>query len=304
MSVRQELPRVQVLTSRTNWASWKGSIEANARWVGVWRYCDPDIPGEQHHELKEPEKPHVSTVRPGATSIVDLGEADFAELSSIVDKYWQQMRVYEETQAKLDVIFQLIRTHVDRNHFSLVEHATTPREQLMLLGGEFKESPLEALESEWELLQCLAQGSAVQELFERWNDLFAHCADQDARKECVFWGFLEAAAKCENPRQPLCLQNWVRGKYSPSDLQSTGRALCSRQRRVQAERDWDEISSRCCVGSAPRPTKLASRSLYPPPDDDLGDQDTGVWDGSVVSEDVTKGLVSQHEVAADGSCRC
>ncbi|KAJ5782367.1 hypothetical protein N7457_004141 [Penicillium paradoxum] len=301
--MRRELQlRVETLTSRRNWASWKSTIEAHARLEGVWGYCDPDIPDEQYLELKEPEKPHFSTVRPGATSIVDLGEADFAELSSIVNQYWSQMRVYEETQDRLNTIFNLIKTHVNRDHFHLIEHSNTPREQLTILSVEFKQSPLESLEPEWEIIQYLAREPEVQELFARWNNLFADCAkclNQDARREYAFWDCLEGAANRGNKRRPLNSQHWIQSKYWPKNLGLESCASNYNQRRAQAERDWDAIFSRGCIDNSPPSisTEPVSQSFYPDTENDLSDQPTEVWDGSEAAEDVPeveKPLGTQH----------
>ncbi|KAJ6184775.1 hypothetical protein N7519_006076 [Penicillium mononematosum] len=134
--MRRDLQERPEMLTRTNWKSWKNEIEKHARKEGVWKYCNPDAPSEYYPELHEPEKPHVSTVRPEAKSIVDLGEDDFIELSSIVDQYWKQMRAYENIQTKLQVIFELIENNVDYEHFSLIKHAETPLEQMAVLAAK------------------------------------------------------------------------------------------------------------------------------------------------------------------------
>ncbi|KAJ5442572.1 hypothetical protein N7445_005579 [Penicillium cf. griseofulvum] len=190
MNMRRKLLEPPEILTRTNWKSWKNDIEKHARKEGVWKYCDPSTPDQYHPELHEPEKPHVSTVRPEAKSIVDLGEDDFIELSSVVDLYWKQMHVYEKIQSGLDVIFQLIKYHVDDEYFNLIKHAETPLEQMVALSVKFNKSHLENLQPRWERIQQLASKTEVQELFELWNALFTDCdgyLSGHARNQDAFW---------------------------------------------------------------------------------------------------------------------
>ncbi|KGO41892.1 hypothetical protein PEX2_076080 [Penicillium expansum] len=173
--MRQDLEERPEKVTRSNWKSWKNAIEKHARKEGVWKYCNPDAPGEYYAEIHEPEKPHISTARPEVKSIVELGEDDFIELSSIVDQYWKQMRGYENIQTKLQVILELIEDHVDDEHFDLIKHAKTPLEQMTVLSDKFKKFRLEDLQPRWERIQELANKPDSQELFKLWNALFTDC---------------------------------------------------------------------------------------------------------------------------------
>jgi hypothetical protein len=268
MTLRREQPvKLELLTSYTNSTLWMNNLELHARLEGVWGYCDPDAPDEDTPELHEPEKPHVSTVRPDATSIVDLGESDFAELSSIVDQYWKQMRAYEKIQDGLRIIFELIKSHVDHHHLTLIKHAKTPREQLAILSVEFKKHHLESMQPEWERIQDLARGAEVQELFERWKDLFANCAeyiDKDVRKEDAFWDCLEPATGASSSTT-LHSQYWIASRYWVRDLEYVDRVARAAQLREQASKDWDSIVSRFPAdGSGPsEATECATPSSCP-----------------------------------------
>ncbi|KAJ6139843.1 hypothetical protein N7471_006329 [Penicillium samsonianum] len=210
--MRRDLQERPEILTRTNWKSWKNEIEKHARKEGVWKYCNPDAPSEYYPELHEPEKPHVSTVRPEAKSIVDLGEDDFIELSSIVDQYWKQMRTYESIQTKLQVIFELIENHVDYEHFSLIKHAETPLEQLAVLSVKFKKSCLEDLQPRWERIQELANKADVRELFKLWNVLFTDCnayLSGSARRQDAFWDCVETTGDISATWLPLTSQHWI-----------------------------------------------------------------------------------------------
>jgi hypothetical protein len=209
--MRRDLEGPEILT-RSNWKSWKNEIEKHARKEGVWKYCNPDSPGEYYSELHEPDKPHISTVRPEAKSIVDLGEDDFIELSSIVDQYWKQMRAYENIQTKLQVIFELIENHVDYEHFSHIKHAETPLEQMTVLSVKFKKSRLEDLQPRWERIQELANKPDIQALFKLWNSLFTDCdvyLSGSARRQDVFWDCVERAGDISGNWLPLTSQHWI-----------------------------------------------------------------------------------------------
>lgn len=207
MNMRRDLEEGPEILTRSNWKSWKNEIEKHARKEGVWKYCNPDAPGEYYPELHEPEKPHISTVRPEAKSIVDLGEDDFIELSSIVDQYWKQMRDYGNIQTKLQVIFELIENHVDYEHFSLIKHAETPLEQMAVLSVKFKKSRLEYLQPRWERIQELANKPDVQALFKLWNSLSTDC-DGYLSKD-VFWDCVESAGDIWGDWLPLTYRHWI-----------------------------------------------------------------------------------------------
>ncbi|KAF7530520.1 hypothetical protein PCG10_000021 [Penicillium crustosum] len=212
MNMRRDSEEGPGILTRGNWKSWKNEIEKYARKEGVWKYCNPDAPGEYYPELHEPEKPHISTVRPEAKSIVDLGEDDFIELSSIVDQYWKQIRTYENIQTKLQVIFELIENHVDYEHFSLIKHAETPLEQMAVLSVKFKQSRLEDLQPRWERIQELANKPDVQALFKVWNSLFTDCdgyLSGSARRRDVFWDCVERAGDISRNWLPLTSQHWI-----------------------------------------------------------------------------------------------
>ncbi|CAG8909043.1 unnamed protein product [Penicillium egyptiacum] len=188
MNMRRDLQERPEILGRTNWKSWKNEIEKRARKEGVWKYCNPDDPGEYYPELHQPGKPHVSTVRPEATSLVDLGEDDFIELSSIVDQYWKQMRAYEDIQTKL---------------------------QMAVLSAKFKKSRLEDLQPRWEGVQELANKADVQKLFKAWNALFTDCN-----------GYLSGSARSQDAETagdlpenwlPLTSQHWIE---TPDDVGS------------------------------------------------------------------------------------
>ncbi|KAJ5177694.1 uncharacterized protein N7500_000393 [Penicillium coprophilum] len=210
--MRRDVPESPEILTLTNWRSWKNAIEKHARKEGVWEYCDPDAPAKYHPELYEPEKPHISTVRPEAESLVDLGEDDFIELSSVVDMYWRQMHAYEKIQFGLDVIFKLIKHHVDDKYSHVIKHAKTPLEQLTALCTEFHKFRLENLQQRWERIQNLASGPEVQELFERWNALFTDCdgyLSAHARKQDGFWDCVEVAGSSSANCNPLTSQRWI-----------------------------------------------------------------------------------------------
>ncbi|KAJ5496582.1 hypothetical protein N7463_008569 [Penicillium fimorum] len=212
MNMRRDLPEPPEILIRANWKSWKNDIEKNARKEGVWKYCDPDAPEKYHPKLHKPEKPHISTVRPEAESIVDLGEDDFIELSSVVDLYWKKMHVYEKIQSGLDIIFRLIRYHVDDEYLTLIKNAQTPLEQMTVLSAEFKKSHLENLQPRWERIQKLASKADVQELFELWNALFTDCdgyLSGNARNQDAFWGCVETAGYSSGNWLPLTSQHWI-----------------------------------------------------------------------------------------------
>ncbi|KAJ5213358.1 hypothetical protein N7449_000527 [Penicillium cf. viridicatum] len=233
MSMRRDLEGPEILT-RSNWKSWKNEIEKHARKEGVWRHCNPDAPGEYYSELHEPEKPHISTVRPEAKSIVDLGEDDFIELSSIVDQYWKQMRAYENIQTKLQVIFELIENHVDYEHFSLIKHAETPLEQMAVLSVKFKKSRLEDLQPRWERIQELANKPDVQALFKLWNSLFTDCdvyLSGSARRRDVFWDCVERAGDISGNWLPLTSQHWIQ---NPDHIEPRNEDDCTQPRSPES----------------------------------------------------------------------
>ncbi|OQE85855.1 hypothetical protein PENNAL_c0023G06135 [Penicillium nalgiovense] len=252
--MRRDLQERPEALTRTNWKSWKNEIEKHARKEGVWKYCSPDAPSEYYPELHEPEKPHVSTVRPEAKSIVDLGEDDFIELSSIVDQYWKQMRAYENIQTKLQVIFELIENNVDYEHFGLIKHAETPLEQMAVLSAKFKKSSLEDLQPRWEGIQELASKAGVQELFESWNALFTDCNGYISgcvRRQDAFWGCVETGGYSPGNWLPLTSQHWIE---TPGYVESTSYGDDCAQPRSPTERgsvaslDWietpDDLESR------------------------------------------------------------
>ncbi|KAJ5492069.1 hypothetical protein N7453_010166 [Penicillium expansum] len=210
--MRQDLEELPEKLTRSNWKSWKNAIEKHARKEGVWKYCNPDAPGEYYAELHEPEKPHISTARPEVKSIVELGEDDFIELSSIVDQYWKQMRGYENIQTKLQVILELIEDHVDDEHFDLIKHAKTPLEQMTVLSDKFKKFRLEDLQPRWERIQELANKPDAQELFKLWNALFTDCdgyVSSSARRRDAFWDCVETAGDLSRNQLPLTSQHWI-----------------------------------------------------------------------------------------------
>ncbi|CAI7585705.1 unnamed protein product [Penicillium glandicola] len=212
MNVQHDIPERPDILTRANWPSWKDKIKIHARYEGVWEYCDPDSVDEYFPELLEPEKPHISTVRPEADSIVDLGKADFIELSSIVDQYWRQVRVYEDIQAGLQVIFDLIKEHVDYEHWKLIKNAKTPMDQMTVLSNKFKKPRLEDLQPGWERVQKLATKPDVQELFELWNSLFTDCdsyLSYHARRQDAFWDCVETAGDPLGNGLPLASQQWI-----------------------------------------------------------------------------------------------
>ncbi|OQE44548.1 hypothetical protein PENCOP_c002G08679 [Penicillium coprophilum] len=229
--MRRSLPESPEILTPTNWRSWKNAIEKLARKEGVWEYCDPEAPAQYHPELHEPEKPHISTVRPEADSIVDLGENDFIELSSVVDMYWRQMHAYEKIQIGLDVIFKLIKHHVDDKYSNIIKHAKTPLQQLTALCTEFHKSRLEILQQRWERIQNLASGAEVQELFELWNALFTDCdgyLSAHARKQDGFWDCVEVAGSSSRNWNPLTSQRWIE---TSSHVESTNNGnACARPR--------------------------------------------------------------------------
>lgn len=252
--MRRDLQERPEALTRTNWKSWKNEIEKHARKEGVWKYCNPDAPSEYYPELHKPEKPHVSTVRPEAKSIVDLGEDDFIELSSIVDQYWKQMRAYENIQTKLQVIFELIENNVDYEHFGLIKHAETPLEQMAVLSAKFKKSSLEDLQPRWEGIQELASKAGVQELFESWNALFTDCNGYISgcvRRQDAFWGCVETGGYSPGNWLPLTSQHWIE---TPGYVESTSYGDDCAQPRSPTERgsvaslDWietpDDLESR------------------------------------------------------------
>lgn len=277
--MRRESPRLEPLISRANWVSWRNNIEKHARLEGVWEYCDPEGSDKDYPELQELEKPHISSVRPGATSIVDLGEADFAELSSVVDQYWKQFRAYEEVQDGLYAIFELIKEHVTHFYLRVIENAKSPREQLTALSLEMKKASLETLQPEWELIQLLAQGRQVQQIFELWNEFFASCAPylgEHAQREYAFWDCLQAAADSGNNCGPLDSQRWIRSQYQPANLDLNNRVLEYERRRAQAEKDWNSITTRYYVDGSEGSvlTEAASQSSRPTSEDAPSDQCT------------------------------
>ncbi|KAJ9491994.1 hypothetical protein VN97_g1242 [Penicillium thymicola] len=220
MNIKRDPEEGPEILTRSNWKSWKNEIEKHARKEGVWKYCNPDAPDEYYPELHEPEKPHISTVRSEAKSIVDLGEDDFIELSSIVDQYWKQMRAYENLQTKLQVIFELIENHVDYEHFSLIKHAETPLEQMAVLSVKFKRSRLEDLQPRWERIQKMANTPDVQALFKLWNSLFTDCEGYlsgSARRRDVFWDCVERAGDISGNWLPLTSQHWI---HDPEHVES------------------------------------------------------------------------------------
>ncbi|KAJ5951992.1 uncharacterized protein N7479_010405 [Penicillium vulpinum] len=226
----------EILT-RTNWKSWKNEIEKHARNQGVWKFCDPDALDKCHPELHEPEKPRISTVRPEAQSIVDLGEDDFIELSSIVDRYWKKMQVYDKIQAGLGVVFNLIKYHVDAEYFDLIEHAETPLDQMMLLSAKFKKPRLEDLQPRWELIQRLASAPEVQELFELWNLFFTDCnryQSCDARRQDAFWECVDMGGDVSGNWLPLTAQDWIE---KPDHVESAANWNDSAQSRSPARQE-------------------------------------------------------------------
>ncbi|OQD64213.1 hypothetical protein PENPOL_c008G02995 [Penicillium polonicum] len=238
MNMRRDPEEGPEILTRSNWKSWKNEIEKHARKEGVWKYCNPDALGEYYPELHEPEKPHISTVRPEAKSIVDLGEDDFIELSSIVDQYWKQMRAYENIQTKLQVIFELIENHVDFEHFSLIKHAETPLEQMAVLSVKFKKSRLEDLQPRWERIQELANKPDVQALFKLWNSLFTDCdgyLSSSARRRDVFWDCVERAGDISGNWLPLTSQHWI--IQNPEHVESNNCGDVYAQPRSPARRD-------------------------------------------------------------------
>ncbi|CAG8280701.1 unnamed protein product [Penicillium nalgiovense] len=254
MNMRRDLQERPEVLTRTNWKSWKNEIEKHARKEGVWKYCNPDGPSEYYPELHEPEKPHVSTVRPEAKSIVDLGEDDFIEVSSIVDQYWKQMRAYENIQTKLQVIFELIENNVDYEHFGLIKHAETPLEQMAVLSAKFKKSSLEDLQPRWKGIQELASKADVQELFESWNALFTDCNGYISgcvRRQDAFWDCVETGGYSPGNWLPLTSQHWIE---TPGYVESTSYGDGCAQPRSPTERgsvaslDWietpDDLESR------------------------------------------------------------
>ncbi|KAJ5413142.1 hypothetical protein N7465_005447 [Penicillium sp. CMV-2018d] len=239
MNMRRDSEEGPEILTRSNWKSWKNEIEKHARKEGVWKYCNPDALGEYYPELHEPEKPHISTVRPEAKSIVDLGEDDFIELSSIVDQYWKQMRAYENIQTKLQVIFELIENHVDFEHFSLIKHAETPLEQMAVLSVKFKKSRLEDLQPRWERIQELANKPDVQALFKLWNSLFTDCdgyLSSSARRRDVFWDCVERAGDISGNWLPLTSQHWI--VQNPEHVESKNYGDVYAQPRSPARRDY------------------------------------------------------------------
>ncbi|KAJ5121377.1 uncharacterized protein N7515_009338 [Penicillium bovifimosum] len=230
---RQQPIRLETLTPYTDWTLWMHDLEFHARLEGVWNYCNPDAPDDETSELQEPETPHISTVRPGATSIVDLGQSDFAELSSVVNQYWRQVSAYDNIQDGLRTVFELIKSHVDEHHSNLIKYAETPREQLTILSLEFKKHHLAQMQPEWERIQHLARSPQVQELFERWKDLFANCVeyiDQDVRKEDAFWDCLEPATGASSS-SALHSQYWIASQNWVRDLEYMDRVVRAAQLR-------------------------------------------------------------------------
>ncbi|KAJ5817535.1 hypothetical protein N7447_007543 [Penicillium robsamsonii] len=230
--MRRDLPEPPEILTRTNWKSWKKDIEKHARKEGVWKYCDPSAPEKYYPELHEPEKPHVSTVRPEAESIIDLGEDDFIELSSVVDLYWKQMHVYEKIQSGLEVIFRLIRYHVDEEYLNFIRNAQTPLEQMTALSAKFKEFRLGSLQPRWERIQKLASKAEVQELFELWNALFTDCDGYhsgNARNQDAFWECVETAGYSSANWLPLTSQNWIE---NPDAVESRYYEACTQPHSV------------------------------------------------------------------------
>ncbi|KAF3027903.1 hypothetical protein E8E15_010742 [Penicillium rubens] len=302
MNMRRDLQERPEVLTRTNWKSWKNEVEKHARKEGVWNYCNPDAPSEYYPELHEPEKPHVSTVRPEAKSIVDLGEDDFIELSSIVDQYWKQMRAYENIQTKLQVIFELIENNVDYEHFCLIKHAETPLEQMAVLSAKFKKSRLEDLQPRWEGIQELANKADVQELFKSWNAFFTDCngyLSGCARRQDAFWDCVEAVGDSWENRLPLTSQHWIE---NPDYVESRSYGDDCAQPRSPTEResvtslDWienpDDLESRnykddCAqLRSRTRRGSIASRyrNCYYDPVVSTGHTSLGPQPGFVASQ--------------------
>ncbi|KXG47265.1 uncharacterized protein PGRI_011350 [Penicillium griseofulvum] len=241
MNMRRNLPEPPEILTRMNWKSWKNDIEKHARKEGVWKYCDPSTPDQYYPELHEPAKPHVSTVRPEAGSIVDLGEDDFIELSSVVDLYWKQMHVYEKIQSGLDVIFKLIKYHVDDEYFNLIKHAQTPLEQMTTLSAKFNKSHLENLQPRWERIQQLASKTEVQELFELWNALFTDCdgyLSSHARNQDDFWECVETAGYHSGKWLPLTSQNWIKNNAESKNYDDRDRPRSLAKRESIASQNW------------------------------------------------------------------
>lgn len=205
--------RPEILTPRNNWDAWVKSIQLRALLEGVWEYCDPDAPERIYSELEEPEKPHVSTIRPGATSIVDLGGADFVELSACVDRYWRDYRAWETRLNKIQTISDLIKSHVDDYYIGLIEYEIDPRKQMAILAAACRPSGLTALEPEWENIQTMASQPVIQDFFKRWNTFFAKCGDytyhQSFANERALWDLLEQRKDPCWEWESLANQLWI-----------------------------------------------------------------------------------------------
>lgn len=208
------LQQPEILTARTNWDTWAKSIKLRAILEGVWEYCDPDAPERIYHELEEPEKPHVSTIRPEATSIVDLGDADFIELSTCVDRYWRDCRAWENRLNSIQTISDLIRSHVDGYYTGHIEHETDPRKQMVILAAACRPSQLTTLQPEWENIQIMASQPVIQEFFKRWNMFFAKCNEHvyhhSFANERALWDLLEQRKDPHWKWESLANQLWIR----------------------------------------------------------------------------------------------
>lgn len=151
----------EILTATINWDAWKGSIKMHTRMESVWQYFDPDAPERSYSELEEPKKPHVSSVRPGAPSLVDLGDEDFIELSVCVDKYWQRYHSWERLQDRIQAISTLIQFHVDHKFLLLIENEENPRAKMVILADACRPTRLEILQPEWEEIQMMARQPVI-----------------------------------------------------------------------------------------------------------------------------------------------
>ncbi|KAJ5356015.1 hypothetical protein N7517_010624 [Penicillium concentricum] len=112
----------------------------------------------------------------------------------------------------LNVIFKLIKYHIDDEYLSLIEYAQTPLEQMIALSVKFKKSRLEDLQPRWERIQKLASKVEVQELFELWNALFTDCdgyLSGNARNQDAFWECVETAGYSSGNCFPLTSQHWI-----------------------------------------------------------------------------------------------
>ncbi|GAT31446.1 hypothetical protein UVI_02064380 [Ustilaginoidea virens] len=119
----------QLLGSK-DWFKWISIIEKFAVNENIWAYINPSV--QDRPTLQQPVEPTASTIKPHASSILDLDDSDFTRLQYMTNIYRTALQDYKDKKKALVNIQRWIIATIG-NYYDTISQENDVAAQLYLL---------------------------------------------------------------------------------------------------------------------------------------------------------------------------